>query len=101
MCSDLSIPVPEGLRKAWELQNRSMAYQRRRKEVYKQTMVHKRKKQAERIRAYDAKYRRLDEERQAKVLAARKAGNFFKPCDAKFAIVIRIRGYVEGRDCVL
>jgi ribosomal protein L30/L7E len=88
----LSVPVPEGLKKAWELKNRSMMFHRRRREITKHAMVHKRKKQAERIREYDLKYQRLEDEKKSKVLAARKAGNFYKPCDAKFAIVIRIRG---------
>merc|ERR1719203_2580671 len=88
----LSVPVPEGLKKAWELKNRAMMFHRRRREITRHAMVHKRKKQAERIREYDLKYQRLEDEKKSKVLAARKAGNFYKPCDAKFAIVIRIRG---------
>merc|ERR1712154_237782 len=37
-------------------------------------------------------YQRLDDEKKQKVMAARAAGNFYKPEDAKMAIVIRIRG---------
>jgi large subunit ribosomal protein L7e len=88
----LSVPVPEGLRKAWELKNRSKQYEKRKREVFERMMVHKRKKQAERIRSYDEKYLRLEAEKKGKILAARKEGNFFKPKDAHFAIVIRIRG---------
>lgn len=88
----LSVPVPEGLRKAWELKNRHKQYEMRKREVFKRMMLKKRKKQAERIRSYHQKYQRLEEEKKGKILAARKDGNFFKPKDAHFAIVIRIRG---------
>merc|ERR1712154_712500 len=37
-------------------------------------------------------YQRLDDEKKQKVMAARAAGNFYKPADASFALVIRIRG---------
>lgn len=88
----LSIPVPEGLRKAFELKSRAAAYRKQKRLTRKRGLKKKRAKQAERIRGYDEKYKRVELEKKAKVMEARKAGNFYKPCDAKFAIVIRIRG---------
>merc|ERR1711933_629961 len=65
----LSVPVPEGLKKAW-----------------------KRKKQALRIEAYEKEYIQIKTEKQENIKNARLNGNFFKAEDPKVAIVIRVRG---------
>jgi len=88
----LSIPVPEGLRKRWERENRQKLKLAKAKKIKAEKMITIRKKQAERIREYDVEYVQMEEERKNKILAARKQGSFFKPHDPKMAIVIRIRG---------
>jgi len=88
----LSVPVPEGMRKAWEMKRREAAYRKQVKRADDRSYRIKRRKQAERIRQYDVKYMRMEKEIKDKVLAARSAGNFYKRCDPKVAIVIRIRG---------
>lgn len=87
----LSVPVPEGLRKQWETKKRINAFRRTKKIADRKAESIRRKKQAERIRGYDDLYKKMDLEKENKVKAARKAGNFYKPADAAFAIVIRIR----------
>jgi len=88
----LSVPVPEGIKKSWERRDRANAFRRTKKLAQRKAGVILRKKQAERIRKYNELYKKMDMEKEAKVKAARKVGNFYKPAGASFAIVIRIRG---------
>jgi len=88
----LSVPVPEGMKKSWELTRRNALYRKEKRRAQRKGYFLKRRAQAERIRQYDVKYMAMEKEKKDKILEARKAGNFYKPCDAKVAIVIRIRG---------
>jgi len=88
----LSIPVPEGIKKCWERRNRTNAFRKTRRLAQRKASTIRRKKQAERIRGYNEMYQKMDLEKENKVKAARKVGNFYKPAGAAFAIVIRIRG---------
>merc|ERR1711879_563844 len=72
--------------------DRANAFRRTKKLAQRKAGVILRKKQAERIRKYNELYKKMDMEKEAKVKAARKVGNFYKPAGASFAIVIRIRG---------
>ena len=89
----LSVPVPEGLKKAWERENRYTEFRKQSRENKMKYLPEKRKKQALRIQEYEAEYIRIKMEKQQNVKNARLNGNFFKEEDAKMAIVIRIRGY--------
>mmetsp|Transcript_21342 Transcript_21342/g.34311 ORF Transcript_21342/g.34311 Transcript_21342/m.34311 type:complete len:276 (-) Transcript_21342:202-1029(-) len=88
----LSVPVPEGLKKAWERENRAAALRKKRRERKERKLPQKRKIQAERIAKYEEKYIQIERERLQNIKNARLNGNFYKAEDAKFAIVIRIRG---------
>lgn len=88
----LSVPVPEGLKKAWERENRYQEFLQLRREKRQKNLPAKRKKQADRIRQYEEEYMRIKEERLQNVKSARLNGNFFKEEDARMAVVIRIRG---------
>lgn len=88
----LSIPVPEGLKKAWERENRANAFRQQRLAKKAELLPAKRKKQAERIAGFEAKYLKLKADEAEKVKSARLDGNFYKEEGAKMAIVIRIRG---------
>jgi len=88
----LSVPVPEGLKKAWERENRAAAIRTQRKTTKAEQLPGKRKKQAQRIAAYEAEYLKMKSDEAEKVKNARLDGNFYKEEGAKMAIVIRIRG---------
>jgi 60S ribosomal protein uL30 len=88
----LSVPVPEGLKKAWERENRVRSIRKMRREAKLKALPQKRKEQAERIKKYEAEYQQLETERLTNIKNARLTGNFFKPEDAKIAVVVRIRG---------
>lgn len=88
----LSVPVPEGLKKAWERENRTILLRKRRDAAIKKRRPEKRAKQAKRIERYEKVYDKIKESRQKSVTQARLDGNIFKPADAKVAIVVRIRG---------
>jgi len=88
----LSVPVPEGLKKAWERENRYAEFRKQCRENKLKHLPEKRKKQALRIQQYEEEYIKIKTERQQNVKNARLNGNFFKDVDAKMAIVIRIRG---------
>lgn len=88
----LSIPVPEGLRKAWERENRAKAFRQQRLTKKADLLPAKRKKQALRIAGFEAEYLELKAVEAQKVKNARLDGNFYKEEGAKMAIVIRIRG---------
>ena len=89
----LSVPVPEGLKKAWERQNRTIAIRKKIRESKLAALPKKRQRQADRIKKYEEEYSKIKTDRQQNVKDARKNGNFFKDEDPKIAIVIRIRGY--------
>merc|ERR1712129_60047 len=88
----LSVPVPEGLKKAWERENRAKVIREQRKTTKAEQLPAKRKKQAQRIAAYEAEYLKMKSDEAQKVKNARLDGNFYKEEGAKMAIVIRIRG---------
>jgi len=88
----LSAPVPEGLKKAWERENRTKTLRNKRAIQIKERRVIKREEQAKRIEEYENTYIRIKKNRHAASLKARLDGNFYKPEDARVAIVIRIRG---------
>jgi len=88
----LSVPVPEGLRKAWERENRAAEIRKKLKDKKLAQLPEKRKVQALRIEKYEEEYNKIKSDRQESVKNARLDGNFFKDCDPKVAIVIRIRG---------
>jgi len=88
----LSVPVPEGLKKAWERENRCAEFRRMCREKKAKRLPEKRKRQAKRIEQYEAEYIRIEQEKHENIKAARLNGNFFKPEDPKMAVVIRIRG---------
>merc|ERR1719168_577192 len=88
----LSVPVPEGLKKAWERENRIAQFRKLSREKKANNLAAKRKKQALRIEAYEKEYIQIKTEKQENIKNARLDGNFYKPEDAKMAIVIRIRG---------
>lgn len=88
----LSVPVPEGLKKAWERENRAKVIREQRKTTKAEQLPGKRKKQAQRIAAYEAEYLKMKSDEAQKVKNARLDGNFYKEEGAKMAIVIRIRG---------
>jgi len=88
----LSVPVPEGLKKAWERENRINEFRKLSREKKAANLSAKRKKQALRIEAYEKEYIQIKTEKQENIKNARLDGNFYKPEDAKMAIVIRIRG---------
>jgi len=88
----LSVPVPEGLRKAWERENRSDEIRKKIKNKKLAKLPEKRKVQALRIKQYEEEYIKIKSDRQQNVKNARLNGNFFKAEDPKVAIVIRVRG---------
>mmetsp|Transcript_24825 Transcript_24825/g.21709 ORF Transcript_24825/g.21709 Transcript_24825/m.21709 type:complete len:277 (+) Transcript_24825:143-973(+) len=88
----LSVPVPEGLKKAWERENRAMAIRKKICQSKAAALPKKRQRQADRIKQYEQEYMKIKSDRQQNVKDARKNGNFFKDEDPKIAIVIRIRG---------
>lgn len=91
----LSVPVPEGLKKAWERENRAIAIRKKIRESKLAALPKKRQNQADRIKRYEQEYVQIKTDRQTNIINARKDGNFFKDTDPKIAIVIRIRGYVN------
>jgi len=88
----LSVPVPEGLRKAWERENRSKEIRKKINDKKLAKLPEKRKVQALRIKQYEEEYIKIKSDRQQNVKNARLNGNFFKAEDPKVAIVIRVRG---------
>eukprot|EP00483_Globobulimina_turgida_P012236 UN12258 len=88
----LSVPVPEGLKKAWERENRARKLRLARKQKLLKELPKKREVQAKKIEEYENEYQQIKKDRQKAVKEARLAGNFFKPEGPKMAIVIRIRG---------
>jgi len=88
----LSVPVPEGLKKAWERQNRTKEIRTKLRAKRQKRLPAKRAKQSARIQGYEEEYRRIKVDRVQSVKSARLDGNFFKEEGAKMAIVIRIRG---------
>jgi len=88
----LSVPVPEGLKKAWERENRATAFRKQRLTKQAEQLPAKRKKQAQRIAGFEAEYLQMQVDEAQKVKSARMDGNFYKEEGAKMAIVIRIRG---------
>jgi len=88
----LSVPVPEGLKKAWERENRVTKLRIRRNNAITKKLPEKRSKQAERIKKYEAQYNKIKQDQQNEIRKARLEGNFYKPADARVAIIIRIRG---------
>jgi len=88
----LSVPVPEGLKKAWERENRTKEYRLQLRKRRLERLPAKRAKQAKRIEKYEEEYRRIKMDRVQNVKSARLDGNFFKDTDPKMAIVIRVRG---------
>jgi len=88
----LSVPVPEGLKKAWERQNRTNEIRAKLSARRQKRLPAKRAKQSARIQKYEEEYRRIKLDRLQSVKSARLDGNFFKEEGAKMAIVIRIRG---------
>lgn len=88
----LSVPVPEGLKKAWERQNRTKEIRTKLRTKRQKGLPAKRAKQSARIQGYEEEYRRIKLDRLQSVKSARLDGNFFKEEGAKMAIVIRIRG---------
>mmetsp|Transcript_24824 Transcript_24824/g.21708 ORF Transcript_24824/g.21708 Transcript_24824/m.21708 type:complete len:277 (+) Transcript_24824:143-973(+) len=88
----LSVPVPEGLKKAWERENRAIAIRKKIRESKLAALPKKRQNQADRIKRYEQEYVQIKTDRQTNIINARKDGNFFKDTDPKIAIVIRIRG---------
>jgi len=88
----LSVPVPEGLKKAWERQNRTNEIRTKLSAKRQKRLPAKRAKQSARIQKYEEEYRRIKLDRLQSVKSARLDGNFFKEEGAKMAIVIRIRG---------
>jgi len=88
----ISVPVPEGLKKAWERETRVRLSNQRREEKIKQEMPAKREKQAARIEKYEEEYHQLKVTTQKDALQARLEGNFYKHADPNVMIVIRIRG---------
>lgn len=88
----LSIPVPEGLKKAWERENRAKTFRENIRKKYLTERPEKRRIQALRIAKYEDEYMQIKKDRQFNIKNARLDGNFFKPTDPMFAIVIRIRG---------
>jgi len=88
----LSVPVPEGLRKAWERENRSKEIRKKINDKKLAKLPEKRKAQALRIKQYEEEYIKIKSDRQQNVKNARLNGNFFKAEDPKVAIVIRVRG---------
>lgn len=89
----LSLPVPEGLKKAWERENRAASIRKKIRESKKAALPKKRERQAQRIKNYEEEYAKIKQNELENIKAARLNGNFYKPEDAKVAIVIRIRGY--------
>ena len=90
----LSVPVPEGLKKAWERENRAASIRRKIRESRKAALPKKRERQAQRIKNYEQEYVEIKQEKLENIKEARLNGNFYKPEDAKVAVVIRIRGYL-------
>lgn len=88
----LSVPVPEGLKKAWERQNRTNEIRKKLRVKRQKRLPAKRAKQCARIQKYEEEYQRIQMDRLQSVKSARLDGNFFKEEGAKMAIVIRIRG---------
>jgi len=88
----ISVPVPEGLKKAWERETRVKLRRKRLSVEKKKELPAKREKQAVRIEAYEKEYRDLKEHRQQETFKARMEGNFYKPEESKVMIVVRIRG---------
>jgi len=88
----LSVPVPEGLKKAWERENRANAIRKKIRQSKLAALPKKRERQADRIKKYEQEYIKIKSDRQQNVKDARKNGNFFKDEDPKIAIVIRVRG---------
>jgi len=88
----LSVPVPEGLRKAWVRENRAKTLRQKVQERVKAKYPAKREEQAKRIEKYEETYRKLKEAKLKIQLDARKEGNFVKPAEPRVAIVVRIRG---------
>eukprot|EP00483_Globobulimina_turgida_P002438 UN02442 len=88
----LSVPVPEGLYKAWERENRAHQIRKTIRLKKLEQLPNKRKRQANRIKKYEAEYMKIKSDARENVKNARLNGNFFKVEDPKMAIVIRIRG---------
>eukprot|EP01084_Bolivina_argentea_P112666 200912_1 len=88
----LSVPVPEGLRKAWERENRAKEIRKKIRDSKILALPGKRKQQAKRIENYENEYMKIKSNKQENIKNARLNGNFFKDEDAGVAIVIRIRG---------
>eukprot|EP01083_Nonionella_stella_P050141 133472_1 len=88
----LSVPVPEGLRKAWERENRAKEIRKKIRDSKLLALPGKRKQQAKRIENYENEYMKIKSNKQENIKNARLNGNFFKDEDAGVAIVIRIRG---------
>lgn len=88
----LSIPAPEGLKKAWERENRIKKLRSERASKILQKLPEKRERQAQRIENYEKKYSNIVRRRQENELKARLNGNFYKPEDSRVMVVIRIRG---------
>ncbi|ETO12830.1 60S ribosomal protein L7-C [Reticulomyxa filosa] len=77
---------------AWERETRVQLAIKKLKEKKLTEAPKKREAQAERTKKYEEEYHKLKEEEQKQMLAARLEGNFFKPCEPKVMVVIRIRG---------
>jgi len=88
----LSVPAPEGLKKAWERENRISKLRSERAKKILEKRPEKRERQAKRIENYEKKYSNIVRRRQENELKARLNGNFFKPEDSRVMIVVRIRG---------
>jgi len=88
----LSVPVPEGLKKAWTRENRIAELRKKRDTEIAEKKKTIRSEQAKRIMRYETLYRKIKEDKSRSILNARYDGNFYKIEDARVAIVIRIRG---------
>jgi large subunit ribosomal protein L7e len=88
----ISVPVPEGLAKSWELQNIAREKGKASLAARRKALPGKRAEQAKRIRRYEAEYVKQSTDRRTKQLEARCAGNFYKAADPKVLVVVRIRG---------
>ena len=63
----LSVPVPEGLKKSWERENRAYSIRKKLRESKLAALPEKRKVQAQRIEKYEQEYMKIKSDRHNKM----------------------------------
>mmetsp|Transcript_69236 Transcript_69236/g.84895 ORF Transcript_69236/g.84895 Transcript_69236/m.84895 type:complete len:270 (+) Transcript_69236:62-871(+) len=90
--NEISVPMPEGLKKAIERENKAKLLREQALDKKLKELPQKRAEQAKRIQKYEEEYKETIKNKLINLKNAKIAGNFFKPADPKIMIVIRIRG---------